>query len=257
MRRASPTAVLVRWLALDPAAVSQMDALAALLDVGERERAGRFHFDRDRHAYIAAHALARTLLAIELGRPPSALRFAVNAFGKPELARGMDGPPLRFNLSHTKGLVAVAVTHTHDVGIDVEAIDPARLSLDLALSTFAAAEVALLHATPEAGIPEALYAIWTLKEACIKALGQGLSFPLEAFAVTLDPLGVEFSVPPGEVPGQWLLWRLKPMPTHVLALALPHPDPTAVHIDASGIAAEELLRLAGQVALPAGQMSRK
>ena len=237
--------MVVRWLALEPIAPGLWDSLARLLDDAERARAARFHFARDRDAYVAAHALARTMLSGEVRRPPSDWRFAVNDHGKPEAICDPGAPALRFNLSHTRGLVAVALTMAHDIGVDVEIVEPRRLGLDLAARMFASAEVAMLRATAEADLPEAMFAIWTLKEACIKAMGRGLSVPLDAFALELDPLAVRFPALPGEDPAHWLLRRFRPTPAHTLALALRHPDPGAVCIDAGAITASQMLALVG------------
>lgn len=253
----STAAVHVRWLALETVTPDAWEALASLLDDAERERASRFHFDHDRRAYIAAHALLRVLLSAEAPRPPTDWRFATGAHGKPEIAREPGVPPLSFNLSHTRGLVAVALTLTHDVGIDVEAIEPKRLSLELAERFFAPAEVALLRATPAEALPERLFAIWTLKEASIKAMGRGLSLPLDAFALALDPLAIHFSETVDEDPGQWLLRRWAPTPAHTLALALRHAAPATVATDAAGVSASDLLALAAQVGRGAGEIGRR
>lgn len=253
----STTAVRVRWLVLDAVAPEMWAEFAALLDDAERARAARFHFDRDRQAYIAAHALARTLLSAEAPRPPATWRFTEGVHGKPEVVREPGVPPLRFNLSHTHGLVAVAVTLAHDVGIDVEAIDPKRAGLEFAERVFAPAEVALLRAAPREALPETLFAIWTLKEACIKALGGGLSVPLDAFSVSLDPLAVHFSDALGEDPEHWRLWQMGPTPAHALALALRHPEPAAVRVDAIGVRAQDILTSAAHAASDAGQIGRR
>lgn len=254
----STALVRVRWLETGGIASETWDALSLLLDDEERARAARFHFERDRQAYIAAHALLRAALSAEAPRPLPDWRFSANDFGKPEVIGGGETPPLRFNLSHTRGLVAVAVTLVHDVGIDVEALDPGRLSMDLAASTFAPAEVAMLRATPDADLTGALYAVWTLKEACIKAIGKGLSLPLDSFSVTLDPLAVSFSEAAGEVAPRWLLKRSAPTGEHTLALALAvsHPEPRSITIDAAGIDVGEILALARQVGSGGGQMGR-
>ena len=242
----STTAVRVRWLALESVAAEHWAAFAALLDDAERARAARFHFERDRQAYVAAHALARTLLSVEVPRPTSDWRFVEGAQGKPEIVREPGMPPLRFNLSHTHGLVAVAMTHAHDLGIDVESIDAGRAGLDFAERVFAPAEIAALRAVPPEAFAETFYAIWTLKEACIKALGGGLSVPLDAFAVSWDPLSVQFSDTLGEDGAHWRLFRATPTPAHALALALRHPEPAAVTLDATGIRPQDILALAAQ-----------
>ena len=167
----STTAVRVRWLVLDAVEPEMWAELAALLDDAERARADRFHFDRDRQAYIAAHALARTLLSAEAPRPPATWRFTEGVHGKPEVVREPGVPPLRFNLSHTHGLVAVALTLAHDVGIDVETIDPKRAGLEFAERVFAPAEVALLRAASREALPDTFFAIWSLKEVGHQSAG--------------------------------------------------------------------------------------
>jgi 4'-phosphopantetheinyl transferase len=253
----STTAVRVRWLVLDAVAPEMWVQFAALLDDAERARALRFHFDRDRQAYIAAHALARTLLSVEAVRPPAAWRFVEGPHGKPEVVREPGVPPLRFNLSHTHGLVAVALTLAHDIGIDVEIIDSKRAGLDFAQRVFAPAEAELLRVATQEALPETFFAIWTLKEACIKALGGGLSVPLDSFSLVLDPLSVHFTDALGEDAEHWRLWRTAPTPTHALAMALRHPDPTVVAIDAAGVGAQDILDLAAHAAFDAGQMDRR
>ncbi len=243
----STAVVHVRWLALDDVAPPLWDRMSPLLDDAERARAERFHFERDKQAYIAAHALARVMLSGQVSRPPTAWRFASNAHGKPHVLPEAGLPPLRFNLSHARGLVAVALTQESEVGIDVEVIDPKRLSFDLAARTFAPAEVAVLRETPPANLPDALFGFWTLKEAFIKAVGQGLSVPLQAFALTLDPLAIHFSDPIAEDPSCWLLRSHKPTPSHLLALALRHPDPRTVAVDMDSVTASDLLALAEQL----------
>ena len=250
----STVSIQVRWLVLDDVAPEQWGQLALLLDDTERTRAARFHFERDRQAYFAAHALARAMLSGQAPRPLSNWRFATNVHGKPEVLREPGTPPLRFNLSHTRGLVALALTLEHDVGIDVELVDSKRFSFDLAARTFAPEEVDLLRATPAADQPAALFAIWTLKEAIIKAMGRGLSMPLADFALSLDPLAVRFLKPHGEDSARWFLRRFAPTQTHAMAVALRHPDPAAVSVAAAKVDASSLLAFAAQFPPSAGEM---
>jgi 4'-phosphopantetheinyl transferase len=254
LSRVSTASVEVRWLKLDDVAPEHWEQLALLLDDSERERAARFHFERDRQAYVAAHALARAMLSGQAPRPLAVWRFTTNVHGKPEVLRDAGTPPLRFNLSHTRGLVAVALTLEHDVGIDVELVDSKRFSFDLAARTFAPEEVELLRATLAADQPQALFAIWTLKEAVIKAMGRGLSMPLADFALSLDPLAVRFLKAHGEDLAQWFLRRFAPTQTHTMAVALRHPDPAAVSIAAAEVDASSLLAFASQFPPGAGEM---
>ena len=187
-------------------------AWLAMLDDSERERAARFRRPEDHLAFAATHTLKRLALAAERpGEHPADLRFCANAFGKPTLA---DHRRPCFNLSHTTGLVALAVSRQGPVGVDVEVIDEAIATSDLARSTFTPAEVAVLEG--EADRIRAFFALWTAKEAVVKAEGQGLSLPLEAIFVG----ETEASGPSG----LWRLWRAEPRSGYLLALAWSGPE---------------------------------
>jgi 4'-phosphopantetheinyl transferase len=177
--------VAVRSLNLAGVAPEQWPALAALLDDGERARAARFAFDEDRQSYVAAHALLRLELSRRAGLPARDWRFAATKLGKPFL---LDPPrDLRFSLSHTRGMVVVAVAEGADIGVDVEPSDRRAESMKVAQRFFAPEEVALLAAVEGETRRDLFFAIWTLKEAVVKATGQGLARALDSFSVSLDP----------------------------------------------------------------------
>lgn len=232
--------VNIRWLEVARIESPQWLALETLLDDDERARAARFHFEHDRHSFIAGHALLRTMLAENAPIPPSAWQFTANPQGKPEAVLPAGQPRMRINLSHTRGLAAVALTVDHDIGIDVEWRARDSLTLDLADHFFAPAEVTALQAMPAAELNEGLFAFWTLKESLIKAIGLGLSMPLDSFAFTLDPLAVRFEIG-HEKPGPWLFRRFRPTQGHAMALALRHPEPSRVTIDARAARAADLI----------------
>jgi 4'-phosphopantetheinyl transferase len=177
--------VAVRALDISGVAPGQWSALAASLDDAERARAARFAFEEDRQSYIAAHALLRAELSSHADRAPSDWRFAATALGKPFL---LDAPrDLRFSITHTRGMVAVAITEGLEIGVDVESEDRRAESMKLAERFFAPEEIALLRAVEGDARREMFFAIWTLKEAVVKATGQGLSRALDSFAVSPDP----------------------------------------------------------------------
>jgi 4'-phosphopantetheinyl transferase len=128
---------------------------------------------------------------------------------------------LRFNLSHTAGLVACAVALDRDVGVDVEHLWPPTFDIGLARHHFAPAEVAGLEALPPEARRARFFALWTLKEAYIKARGLGLALPLERFAFDFEgpALGVRFDPELGDQPERWHFARLQPTAVHALALA--------------------------------------
>jgi 4'-phosphopantetheinyl transferase len=177
--------ITVRALNLSGVAPGQWGALAALLDDAERARAARFAFDEDRQSYIAAHALLRLELSRCANRTPQDWRFGATALGKPFLLDPLRD--LRFSISHTRGMVAVAVAQGVEIGVDVESVDRRAESMKLAERFFAPDEVAQLAAVEGSARRDLFFAIWTLKEAVVKATGQGLSRALDSFSVTTAP----------------------------------------------------------------------
>jgi 4'-phosphopantetheinyl transferase len=177
-----------------------------LLDEGEQARARRFVFEANRREYVAAHGLARLWLGRLLGRPPAALAFApLTPQGKPGLVGAPAG--LDFNLSHTDGLVACAVTLAIGtrVGVDVEQGDR-RIGADVATAIFAAEELAWLDGRPAGRGGPDLVTFWTLKEAYIKVLGLGLSLATDSFAILPDRLELirhDGSLPAGQTCRLW------------------------------------------------------
>lgn len=243
------------WLEVESVAAADWPRLDALLDDAERARARRFHFERDRLCYTAAHALARGLLSAWAGGEPSAWRFASGPHGKPEVLAPLAAPRLRVNLSHTHGLAAAVVTEEHDVGVDVEWLDRRPASGDLARRFFAPAECAQLEAIPPALADEAFLSFWTLKESYIKAIGKGLAQPLDSFFFTLDPLAIHFGPGVEDDAAAWQFRQFRPTPRHLMALALRHPNSHDVTIAASAVDADRLCRQPETVG--PGRISRK
>lgn len=168
--------------ALDGPAAEDADSWATM-SADEQARALRFRFERDRRHYVAARSRLRKLLASYTGRPPAELQFAYGAYGKPALREG--GPA--FNLSHSRGLALIAVSLAPAVGVDVEFCRADFASLPVARQFFSAAEVAAWCRLPQTAQVEAFFRCWTRKEAFVKALGEGLSYPLKDFEVSLAP----------------------------------------------------------------------
>ncbi len=189
--------VRVCWAPCDCAVPDER--LLPILSAEERERHGRFRFERGRRSFLLAHALTRVVLAGCTGVAPGALEFEVNGYGKPALRNGP-----AFNLSHTCGMVAVAVTAGTDVGVDVE--DTRRVGDWAGVSgkVFSAAELEALRQVDAARRQERFYEQWTLKEAYLKARGMGLSLPLDGFSVKVgEEIGIEFGEKIEDDPAAW------------------------------------------------------
>ena len=204
-------------------ALAKLDAYRALMSGDERERMARFVFERDRQAFLLTRALVRTTLSRYAPVPPADWRFIANAHGRPEiLDRPAGVPDLRFNISHTTGLIACAVTIGREVGVDVEHI-VRGLTHDVAGRHFAPAEVSDLRRLPEDQQRRVFFDYWTLKEAYIKARGFGLALPLGDFAFKLNPPHaptIAFEPALEDDPATWQFLQQWPTPQHRLALAV-------------------------------------
>lgn len=181
MREPAEGEVDVWQVSLD-ASPERVTALLATLSDDERQRAQRFQFDRHRRRFVVARATLRQILAGYTGRPAEALVFTYGTQGKPALVGG--GP--RFNVSHSEERALIAIARA-EVGVDVEALREVAGADRIAERFFSLPEREELRALPEARRTEGFFTCWTRKEAYVKARGEGLAHPLDAFAVSAAP----------------------------------------------------------------------
>jgi 4'-phosphopantetheinyl transferase len=209
------------WCASLSAPREVVEAMRRTLSPDESERAGRFHFERHREDFVVARGLLRTLVGRYLDAPPGELRFAYTPYGKPHLAGAFRDSRLRFNLSHSHELALYAFTDGAEVGIDVEHVRPDMAGEEIARRFFSPREVAALFALAPGERDAAFFQCWTRKEAFIKAVGEGLSFPLDQFDVSLGPrepaalLSVRGDA--GEA-ARWSVRDVSPAPDYAAAL---------------------------------------
>jgi len=183
------------------------------LSQDERGRAARFVTQRDRERFVAARGRLREILAKYAACDPAAVAFNYNPHGKPRLRGG--GP--NFNLSHSENLAILAIADSAEIGVDLEAIRPLRE--DIAERFFSPTEVLELRGLPDDDQVKGFYRCWTLKEAFVKAVGMGLTLPLDGFDVSiagpprLNRLASEFGAKE-----DWSLVQLEPSPGFVGAI---------------------------------------
>ena len=175
------------WLVPLDTRATCLQFLMASLSSGEVTRADRFRFAADRDRFVARRGMLRRILCQYIDTKPERFDYVLGPQGKPALAEPFADHPLRFNISHSGGQAVYAVTSHADVGVDVEQIDPARADAQVANQFFAPEEVASLQTLDAERWVEGFFNCWTRKEAYIKAVGGGLSIPLDAFVVSLLP----------------------------------------------------------------------
>jgi 4'-phosphopantetheinyl transferase len=215
------------WSALLDQSDEIVSHMEGILAAHERERAARFHFPRDRARFTMGRSILRMLLGGYLEIPPTNVRYVPGTFGKLELTPQNESNPLRFNLSHRHGLALYAFVLDQEVGVDVEwprnHPDLERVSERF----FSESEKEALRAVPPDQRQVAFFNCWTRKEAFIKAIGTGLSYPLHEFDVSLAPgeparlCGIRGNASIAE---GWHLQELLPCAGFVGALAAPGRD---------------------------------
>ena len=192
--------------------------MLTILNDEERARAARFLGDAPREQFIAARATLRRLLGPLVGRAPETLRFGTTGNGKPILADLAPTQQVHFNLSHSGQGMVLAVSQEHEVGVDLEWLRPRASFRDMATRYFTPQEVGWVTDL------RSFYAVWTRKEAFLKALGLGLAGGLERFAVNADDparlLHLDGDFHAGE---RWTLAGMEPREGAIVAVAVPAP----------------------------------
>ncbi|CAN5218299.1 4'-phosphopantetheinyl transferase superfamily protein [soil metagenome] len=197
----------------------QDDSYEFWLSPDERTRAAGFRVMHARRWFIVTRAVLRMLLARYLGTPLEDLPLRVNAWGKPQLVP--ESTDLHFNVSHTRTCALIAMTRQRRVGIDVECSRRGLADMQIAEHFFAPEETAALRALPAGERAAAFFNCWTRKEAWVKAVGRGLSIPLDAFVVSIGEAADLLEVRGAAAEAaRWTLRALHPDPDHIGALAV-------------------------------------
>lgn len=200
----------------------QVAALWSLLAADEITRANKFLFEHLRTRYVMGRGMLRLLLGHYLDRPAQAIHLAYGPQGKPHLPDGN----MPFNLSHSKDLALYAFSLDRQVGIDVEQIRTLEDRDPIAERFFSAPEAAHLLSLDGPDQDRAFFECWTRKEAYIKAIGDGLTYPLDGFEVAFGPGRVpallSVAANPTEVQ-RWHLKNLDPAPGFAGAVIVEQP----------------------------------
>jgi 4'-phosphopantetheinyl transferase len=177
--------------------------LCSWLNEAERARAARYRLAAPSLRFQIARGMLRHVLSLYMGNTPDVVHFETNAHGKPRLAN-QQAP--HFNVSHADDVVVIAVAADRSVGVDVEQISSARVdarmlsagsnlagttrannsNLTIAKHHFAEEEYEFIAGLPLSEQASTFARLWTCKEAYLKALGVGLSRPLNTFQVSFN-----------------------------------------------------------------------
>lgn len=186
----------------------------AILTPEERARAERFHQAIHSQRFAARRVALRLLLAGYLDRDPARIELAFGPNGKPYLP----GRELELNLSHSADRALVGFSE-QVLGIDIERLRPMDDALDLAERFFSSDEASAVRTLTADRLYPGFFEIWTMKEAYVKATGEGLSRPLGSFTVSLGAGHVSLT-PALEDTRTWSLYRLEVSPGFFGGLAV-------------------------------------
>jgi 4'-phosphopantetheinyl transferase len=211
------------WAATLAQSTERISLCQEMLSPDELDRAGRFHFDRDRKRFITGRGLLRSILGHYLDQAPRQLQFDYSAQGKPALANRSGDVPLHFNLAHSDNLMLLAVTRSCAVGVDVERLRPLDDADVMAEQFFSACESSKLKELPNAKKSAAFFNLWTRKEAWLKATGEGIAESLNQLQVSFladEPAHLISLCGDTQAGRNWHLCELNPAAGFVAALAV-------------------------------------
>lgn len=194
---------------------SHFKSYEELISSEEREQYQQVASSDQGRDYLISRALLRTVLAQYCESAPADVVLSTNEFGKPQLDAQDAG--LQFNTAHSPGLTLCAVSQA-EVGIDAEYHSDAGGMLDAADDYLSARELQALRGQPVDDQLPLFFRYWTLKEAYLKARGEGLSIPLHDFSIILDK--GEFAGFEGPDPENWDFRVLAQNEQYTVSLAL-------------------------------------
>lgn len=211
------------WQAALDLPSSSVQELKEKLSIDERIKAERLRFERDRNRFIVRFGILRTILGSYMGVEPVKVRFRYGNHGKPRLCDAFGPADIHFNVSRSEGLALYVFTRDHEVGVDIERIRDIPEMEEIVEQFFSARENAVFRSLPRSKTRQAFFTCWTRKEAFMKAIGEGLFYPLNRFDVSFSPdepsrlLSIDGDP---EKASQWFMLSLKPAVGFTAALAI-------------------------------------
>ncbi len=213
--------VIHLWLIPVEGTRNALERHERLLSPEERDRASAFRFAEDASRYILSHGALRLLYGEYADIRPERVRLTASAYGKPFVRPGREDRPLCFNLSHSGGFALCAFSRDGEVGVDIERVRAFSDLQSLADFVLHPDEADALASLPETNRLAVFFELWTKKEAFVKGLGRGLSYPPNSFSV---PLGVSSgTVRCAEAEGSWGFQAFRPATGYAAAVVFPLP----------------------------------
>ena len=241
--KAGNDAIWLWYLEGDEIASLAKDSEArSVVSEGEWARRDRLRVEEDASRFLASRILLRSMLALFTGEPPEAFSIEATESGRPEITHPPFGVALRFSITHTRGIVACLLSGGAEVGVDAEFHDSGTDLLGIATRFFARREAEFLYDLSGGERQHAFFDLWTLKEAYVKAIGEGLAIPLDQFSFDLRSFPLEITTESGEgtEENHWAFGLRRPTDRHSLAVAIRDREASAVEVDLVKVTAKEV-----------------
>jgi len=203
----------------DAGAATLVERYGHWLSADEHERLRRFSREEPARMFLAARVLLRGVLAGLCDCEPVDLHFGKNDHEKPFLLQPING--WQFNLSHSHGALALAISRVGSVGVDIEYVSRSNPVEKLAQRYFSSREQQWLAEAAPGQFRQRFFDIWTLKEAYIKAVGKGLAVTLEGFGFSGHGEQLHYHYESGEpAPAAVHAWLCRALPDRPVACVL-------------------------------------
>ena len=196
-----------------------MDPLSPRL----REKAERFRFEELRRRFVAARGRLRQLLATYLNISAEEIKFEYSDRGKPQLADSLNHHSLQFNISHSQNLALYAFNSQERVGIDLESFRSLDDAANIARRFFSAQEYELIASLEGDKQQQVFLQVWTIKEAYLKATGEGLSGSIDAVEISFqgdEPTGLAAIGGNPQLAADWLVHSFTPAHKFIATVAI-------------------------------------
>jgi 4'-phosphopantetheinyl transferase len=194
-----------------------------MLSETEKSQMQRLIYRKDQHRFLIRHALVRTTLSRYAKVLPKDWIFEKNIYGKPYIANDIILSTISINVSYSENIILLGITRNHSLGVDVENVTSRAAPINIAKEFYCESETAALRTLSSNEQSLLFYKYWTLKESYLKAVGIGLSAPLNSISfgfagnseitVCMDPFF-------NDLPSRWQFWQFQPFPEHVAAVCV-------------------------------------
>lgn len=210
------------WIATLDYLRTYRSGLQTLLTNAEQVRGQRYLQQDDRDRHLGGRALVKLAAAKMCGIPPQEISIIIAATGKPSVNLAWEdivAPAI--SISHAGNLVVVALQYGVEIGVDVELFDH-DVNLDELMGVVCSSEeIAEVNDSGSQNRAQKFYEFWVLKEAYLKATGEGLSADARRLVFSVDTTSKVSLIKnlDGGNAGDWDFLLKQHDEQHVIALA--------------------------------------